>query len=410
MATSATVPPLPASSPPPPPSLFRFLSPVYSRLAPGRVLTALVGTFEGGGAAGEVARQALADRYPDRPVVLTVSGTLALQLAVLASAPHAPATVALPAYGCPDLGTAILGAKATAVLYDVNPHTLQPDWESVEHALQRGATHVVITHLYGRAADLPTAHALAAPYGAIVIEDSAQGADASLHGVACGGLADWSILSLGRGKGVNAGGGGVLLGPRGSSLDLPIPPVAPAFARDVTHAAKALLTEWLSHPLVYGIPARIPALGIGETTFHPPGPSGPVAAIAARLLPTALTESAHRAADRRAMEQAYLDDLADCAGVMCPQRLADSVSGALRTPVLVAPQRIAGLESLGVVRSYPRPLDAYPAIAAILREHRPLPGAALLAARTFTLPTHQRVTPADRRRIITRLRTGEGDV
>jgi len=392
----------------------RQVPPVYSRLSLGSILSAAALAVRQRATAMSRAADFLAARYPDRTVLLTASGTTALQLAILhaappaapdASSPRSVRRVALPAFGCPDLGTAAIGAGAEIVLYDTDPATLQPDWVSVERALQAGATHLVITHLYGRASDVPTAQQFADRFGAVLIEDAAQGADASLNGHSSGNLAGWSILSLGRGKGVNAGGGGVLLAPAGTTdLFQASGAPAPSMLQEQKHAVRALITEALSQPLLYGMVAQIPALGVGETVYHEPTPPAAISGVAAALVPTAFAQSAALAEHRRTIEQLYLDTLHDAPGVLVPQPLVGSVSGALRASVLVDPSRVHALHRLGVVRSYPRTLAAYPAVAAVLQSSAPMPGADRLAATTFTLPTHQQITLRHARQIVDELR------
>ena len=382
----------------------RYLPPVHFPLPPTAVLASLGAAWRDRGHQEERALAVLGSRFPGRSITLTDSGTSALSLAISASAVMKPARaplVALPAYGCPDLGTAAVGAGAHVVLYDLDPGTLQPDFDSVGDALAAGATHVVIAHLYGRAADVGTARLLAAATGAIVIEDAAQGADAFWGGVSAGNLADWSILSLGRGKGYNAGGGGILLGPtEQAGRVLPDDAGVPTWRRELRHSATAMLTQWLSHPALYGIPAGMPALGLGDTRYHPPSPPTRITRGALSLLGSALQQSARAAEARRRREQQYRNALHACPGVQLPVPHPSSVSGALRVPVLVEPSRAAPLHHLGVVRSYPRTLEAYPEIATRVSDLRSMPGARQLAALMHTLPTHQQVRARDIDRIV----------
>ena len=155
-------------------------------------------------------RAFLAERYLADEVVLVDSGTHALELAIRTA--HAaianrssgsvpPLTVALPAYSCYDLATAVIGANAQVELYDVNPQTLGPETRSFEAALGAGATVAVVAPLYGVPVDWDACSAVAARFGAVLIEDAAQGQGASWRGVPLGGVGGLSVLSFGRGKG-----------------------------------------------------------------------------------------------------------------------------------------------------------------------------------------------------------------
>jgi len=157
-----------------------------------------------GGPARAAARVELLlnERYAPRAVLLTDSGTTALTaalLGVLRSRPGAP--IALPAYSCYDVATAAESAGAPVLFYDVDPHTLAPDHAQVRAALGDGAAAVVVAHLYGCPADLAEVNRLAAEAGAVVIEDAAQAAGATVNHRPAGTQASLAVLSFGRGKG-----------------------------------------------------------------------------------------------------------------------------------------------------------------------------------------------------------------
>jgi dTDP-4-amino-4,6-dideoxygalactose transaminase len=358
------------------------------------------------------AERALEARYPGRDVVLTESGTGALTLALGTAAPSGSRTplVALPAYACPDVGTAVIGAGGRIVLYDVEPRTLAPDLDSVARALAHGATHLVAVHLLGRLVDVAALADLATTHGAIVVEDAAQHAGGTWQGIRGGALADWSILSFGRGKGLNAGGGGALLhrhqpAPAAGAGDarwraLPVPTIA----ESVRTVLMASATEWWSRPSLYWLPASIPALRLGDTVYHPPVPVRAMRTASAVLLGPALDGEPELLRGRRRVEAWYREALADLALSLDPPP-AELASGALRYPVLLPPDVGEALGTFGVARSYPRTLLAYPEIARhVVNTDASFPGAATLADTLHTLPTHARATAGDRQRLLRALR------
>lgn len=342
--------------------------------------------------------------YPGRSIALTDSGTSALRLAIEAS--HVARTtprVAVPAFACPDLGTAALGARARLVLYDVDPRTLQPDLDSLRSALSHGASHVVVTHLFGRIADVQAVQAVMARDGQTLIEDAAQHAGGSFAARRGGGLADWSVLSFGRGKGLNCGGGGALLGPDGREV------AADAFdtasrAGSARQLGVAAVTDVLSNPLAFGLVRRLPMTAVGETRYHPPHAPRRIAMGAGRLLAAALDAEHRELPARQQHERAYADALASSERIRAMQAHPSSVSGALRFPVLMDPGTGHALQSLGVARAYPRTLAEYPELLSITENpSAAMPGARELADRLHTLPTHALLTPADRERLVAAL-------
>lgn len=382
--------------------LWRHFPPVHGALPRGATAAALAALTDAGAAeARDRATDAIASRYPGRAIQLLDSGTSALTLALAGTrrAGDRP-VVALPAYACPDVGAAALGAGFNIRLYDVEPDTLQPDLDSLQAALAAGASHVVCTHLFGRLADVAAITPLAAAHGAVLIEDAAQHAGGTLRGVRGGALAPLSILSFGRGKGINAGGGGAL-------LCKPEPAIT---ARAVTGKApsvmkilcSALLVDRLSSPWLYRIPTLIPSLRLGETRYHAPQPPAGISGVSASFVSLAFNAEASSLRERRAAEAEYDEALREVPGMPCTLH-PDGVSGALRYPVRLSPAPVAGLEGLGVARSYPRTLAAYPELRGAMLGCTHWPGAEELAAHLHTLPTHALLRAHERRALITLL-------
>ncbi len=381
----------------------RYLPPVYSPITcRAFCAAALTTSTDRAGRRIDEAKSAVSQRFPGFDVYLTDSGTSALTVALqvalarqsckVASAP----LVAVPAYACPDIATAVLGANARLVAYDTDPATLEPDWDSVRAALSVGAQVLVVAHLYGRVVDLAPARDLASEYGALVVEDAAQHAGGAVHGVRGGSQATLGVLSFGRGKGINAGGGGALLCRTADRWRLPDLAEAPA---DGAALARAVASDLLANPWLFRAPARVPVLGVGDTTYHPPRTVKGMPPRMVSLLLAALRGEATELADRRARERALLDAIEkeSLPGVQLPTRAPEG--GALRAPILLAPWFVATrpiLPALGVVRSYPRTLLEYGEFHQhIVHSGRMLPGARRLAAETYTAPTHCHVRHKD---------------
>ena len=385
--------------------VFRHIPPVYSAIGPSALWRAALDQLGNGAPQLRLAaRDRLGRLYPDREITLTDSGTSSLLLALRLTLPavgQAP-LVALPAYACPDVGAAAVGAGYRIMLYDTNPETLCPDLSSLRRCLDAGCSHVVAVHLFGWIVDVGAVIELARPYGALVIEDAAQQAGGTKGGVRGGALADWSILSFGRGKGFNAGGGGALL-QRASACPVSMAdgdaPVGSGVA-----LAKAVAGELLSRPWLYWLPTAVPSLRLGETMFHAAGVPRAISATSAALLLEAIGREAGDVTARRLTETRYAEALADARGVRLSRAAADMHSGALRYPVRLPPEIGLPLRALGVARSYPRTLAQYRELTAhIEARSEPLHGAAELASSLHTLPTHSRVRRNDIDRIIAQL-------
>jgi dTDP-4-amino-4,6-dideoxygalactose transaminase len=336
---------------------------------------------------------ALRARFGAEGVVLTDSGTSALVLA-LRLAVGRGGTVAYPAYGCVDLAAAAEYAGVRVRLYDLDPATLSPDLDSVKAVLARGVGAVVVTHLYGFPADVPSVAALAARAGTVVIEDAAQGAAGTLTGKTLGSFGPLSVLSFGRGKGMTGGRGGALLGIGEDAAMLDAISLEGGASRRGIGELAAAGAQWvLGRPALYGIPMNIPSLQLGEMVYHPAHEPRPLAASAAALVETVLADADAAAARRRARAETLRRD--PPAGVEIITSIFGGTSGMLRLPVRITTGRPPAVR-LGIVPGYPRTLAEQPELQRILApgegEH---PGAATLRRTLHTVPVHDFVTSRD---------------
>lgn len=327
--------------------------------------------------------------------VLTDSGTSSLVLALRLLVPP-NGTVALPGYGCVDIASAVRYAGIKARLYDVDPHTLSPDLDSVLGALIEGVDAILVAHFYGYPADVTGVRALAAAWNVPVLEDAAQAAGGTLDGAKLGSLGDVSVLSFGRGKGLFGGHGGALL-VRSAELVERMPATFSLGSRRGFGDVAAALAQWsLGRPTIYGLPASLPWLHLGEMVYRPAHEPRGLSNAAATLANWSL---ANEASDRkgRTARAEILDGIAIEAKSVQPIRSIDGgKSGYLRFAVLDASGRRNAATRLGVMRAYPRTLLEQPELRSqLVPNQRVVVGAEELTRSLFTLPTHFKVRQAD---------------
>lgn len=353
----------------------------------------------------------LARRFEVDAALLVDSGTSALRLAIQGtSRSGAAARIALPAYACYDLATAAIGAGGQVAFYDVDPLTLGPDWASFASVLSAGVDAVVLVHQYGIPVDLDRARLLADAHGALVIEDAAQGAGGWWRHRRLGAHGDLGILSFGRGKGMTAGGGGALLAnsTRGREvLDRARKDLRPAQG-GLGNLLKLAAQAALSAPPVYGVPARMPWLRLGDTPFHEPWDPRALAATSAGVLQQS-AELADEEAERRRAGAARLEqELGSVGRTVRPPDGDGSRPGWLRYPVLLeADLRSRALSPagrrLGIASGYPVALSVLPQLTGAGGTQ--LAGATQIVSRLVTLPSHRLVQDGDRAAITSLLRS-----
>lgn len=384
--------------------------PVHSPILGPALGHALVGALGGPdprlGFAARLAREYSADH-----VILTDSGTDALQLAlgVAFHAVPAPAVVALPAYSCFDVATAAVGSGASIVCYDIDPGTLGPELASVRRCLEQGARVVVVAPLYGIPVDIAAVTRLAAEWNAVVVEDAAQGYGAAWRGRSLGTLAPISVLSFGRGKGWTGGSGGALLcrDPAPWSDDLTL--LGGRSVGAELSAFVAATVQWaFGRPKLYRIPASLPGLHLGETRYRPPRVARPMRRLSATLLDQTAPAAETEAGYRQEVGHWYEEVLPWSATVLRIRGAPHGRPGWLRYPLLLA-DGWAGLpdpataRALGIAPGYPRPLSSL----SVVSERRPpglpaaaAPGAEELAQRLVTLPTHSLLAITERSAVV----------
>jgi dTDP-4-amino-4,6-dideoxygalactose transaminase len=335
--------------------------------------------------------EALAEFFGVRGVVLTDSGTTALTLAIRALLREAGTDrVAIPGYSCYDLATAVRGAGARAVLYDLNPATLGPDWDSLGRALEAGVGAVVVAYLYGLPFDLRRVRAIADAAGVPVIEDAAQGVGASIGGKPLGSFGDLAVLSFGRGKGVTGGRGGALLALTEAGASAARREQLPGHrARGVMELVTLGAQALLARPSLYALPASLPFLGLGETVYRAPRPLRRESRVSAAVAEVNWAMREREIAVRRVNAERLVRAAEEGSWLRSYRPFEGAEAGWLRFPVLApedAAPRLRAARALGVMPAYPRALAD---LAPLPLAAEPVtPEARVLARRLWTLPTH----------------------
>ncbi len=376
---------------------WRYLPPVHSPVTLAGLLAGFRALLTGGDRAGRELEAALVEELGAGRVVLTDSGTTALALA-MRSAMEATGRghIALPGYGCYDLVTALNAAGAGVVLYDVDPATLGPDWESFGAALATAPAAVVVVHLYGLPVDMDRVRTMADHAGVPVIEDAAQGAGGQWRGRPLGCMGDLAVLSFGRGKGITGGSGGALVVSESWQGAVSAPVGSRRGFRDLI---VLLAQAFMARPAIYRIPASLPFLQLGETVYHEPWPAGPISAVAAA--------AALVAWQKRTGDAEQRTGVAERLGGLLPQHLPTGVDGGtpgwLRYPVVLdgRPVPAVGLgegAEVGLMPGYPVPLRSLPSLPTP-RSPASTPGADRLARALWTLPTHRWVGAETQKRL-----------
>ena len=153
----------------------------------------------------------LAERMGAGRVLLTTSGTHALELALLALGVGEGQEVVCPSFTFVSSANAVLRVGARPVFAEIEETTLGLDPADVERRVTPRTAAILPVHYAGVAPDMEALLDLARRRSLLVIEDAAQGLAAAWRGRALGTLGDAGCLSFHETKNVTCGEGGALV-------------------------------------------------------------------------------------------------------------------------------------------------------------------------------------------------------
>ena len=150
-------------------------------------------------------------RFHAGKVLLTTSGTTALEMAALLCGIQPGDEVILPSYTFSSTATAFVLAGAKLVFVDIRPDTMNIDETLIEDAITEKTKAIVPVHYAGVACEMDTIMDIAKRHNLKVVEDAAQGVLASYKGKALGTIGDFGAYSFHETKNYSMGEGGALL-------------------------------------------------------------------------------------------------------------------------------------------------------------------------------------------------------
>jgi dTDP-4-amino-4,6-dideoxygalactose transaminase len=141
-------------------------------------------------------------------VLLTPSGTAALELAAILADLQPGDEVVMPSFTFSSTANAVVLRGAVPVFVDVRPDTLNIDAETIRPALSERTRAIFVVHYAGVPCDMDPILALAAERGLLVLEDAAQALHSAYRGRPAGALGDMAAFSFHETKNVHCGEGG----------------------------------------------------------------------------------------------------------------------------------------------------------------------------------------------------------
>ena len=155
--------------------------------------------------------QLLEQMTGSQKVLLTTSGSHALEMAALLCNLEPGDEVILPSFTFSSTANAFVLRGGVPVFVDIRPDTMNIDEKQIEAAITEKTKAIVPVHYAGVACEMDTIMDIAKRHNLLVIEDAAQGVMASYKGKALGSIGDYGCYSFHETKNYSMGEGGALL-------------------------------------------------------------------------------------------------------------------------------------------------------------------------------------------------------
>lgn len=153
----------------------------------------------------------LENKFNAKKVLLTTSGTTALEMAAILCDVQPGDEVILPSYTFCSTADAFVQRGAKLVFVDVRPDTMNIDEKLVEKAITPKTKVIVAVHYAGVACEMDTIMDIAKRHNLKVVEDAAQAVMSKYKGRYCGTIGDFGCYSFHETKNYSMGEGGAIV-------------------------------------------------------------------------------------------------------------------------------------------------------------------------------------------------------
>lgn len=373
-----------------------------SPAAAGIRLGGLVNAFFGGADRGELIRREneIKDYFGVRHVFLVSSGKAALTLILLAiRSLVARRKVLIPAYTCFSVPSSIVKAGLKVQLCDIDIETFDYAPGLLERSIDDETACIVGIDLFGIPSDIGRLKRIGHPRKIYILEDAAQAMGVDWEGKKLGTRADAGFFSLGRGKNITCGSGGIILTDSdeiANAVERHYHGLETMGLRDgLVNCLETAVARVFIRPGLYWIPSGIPSLQLGETFFFRDFPMKRLSGREAAIL-REWDKTLDEWNGKRRENALYFS------GKLSGRFTLHGSLPYLRLPVLASDKterdRIASVSKergLGVVRMYPTPVNEIPEIESEFTGME-FPSARWVADRLLTIPTHPNLSAEDK--------------
>ena len=342
---------------------------------------------------------------------LVSSGKAALTLILLALKGIHPDRnqVLIPAFACYSVPSAIIRAGLRVQLCDIDPQTLDFDYDELAEKLKNPKLLCVISlHLFGLPSDVERVKRMRLDPAVTIVEDAAQAMGGEWMGKKLGTQGDVGFFSLGRGKALTAVEGGVIL-TDDEDLRKHLEPYVASLPnctalKVCSQIVYALALTFLLRPAFFWIPSAMPFLRLGETCFDSYFPLLRLSGFQAGLL-RGIKEKLSRAhCVRKENVRFWIENIPNLIVKTIGKQQA--IPDLIRFPLYISNGNVVASVldksrqlGLGLAQTYPGAIHTIPDLKAQF-DGQDFPNARRASQEVVTLPVHEFLSVLDRQRIV----------
>ena len=253
----------------------RTLPPAVAPIGLGNVVHGLFAILQGNKAQQSFSDQ-LKEYFKVKHCFLLSSGKASLALILQSIKEQHPEKdeVLIPAFTCYSVPAAIIRAGLKIRICDIEPETLDFDYDELtKHLSAPNLLCVIPTHLFGVTADVPRVREILGNRDITLVEDAAQAMGGEYLGHKAGTLGDVGFFSLERGKPFSTVEGGIIITNSDELATVMKTHIdeLPSYTlfEQLLLASYAIVISVFSHPELFWFPRSLPFLGLGETHYAP---------------------------------------------------------------------------------------------------------------------------------------------
>ena len=316
--------------------------------------------------------------------------------------------VIMPAYTCYSVAAAIAEANLKIKICDINPNTLDYNYDELEQLVCNKTLCVIVTQLFGMRTDYSELKKIIQNKTVYIIEDAAQ-CEPKLNNNENG--QDFIIYSLGRGKPLSVMGGGVLACHnaifnkliRQKYLLLP----ESSFFYEIKKLIEIFVNDIFLEPYLFWIPYNIKYLNLGKTIYPENIKISKLTKFQKHLFFHQIDRMQHISSSRRKVSEYYKKELkgkyiekfieTDVASVRFPVYLKRDIAE-------LSECEISELRKLGITSMYPDTINHLRNIKEYHINHGvEFKGSEWIVHHLLTLPTHEYIEEGVQKKIVSTL-------